>query len=317
MSQISYRNSELAGNTAVQNNSPKRFFLKINKGTERGAVFQVSSVEVLIGRDPSNHIQLKNDSKVSRHHARLLFRDQKYIIQDITKNNFIVVNGIKVKQAELKNNEIIQIGEHVLQYVETEPKPKNEFQTAVAPKGAPNRLRLILLVIIVLGMGFYLTQPASNKNAKLVSMDAFESDSKSERRIDNVEESIEALDKKFKDSIYFTENGKNAQSIFIQGKRDFDRGQFFYARDAFGAVLSIEPSHSEARRLLRLSQQFSDDLLEKQFKEGLASKDIGRFEVCKSSMKNIMNLINDPSNSRYKEAKKVLIECDLKKRGNF
>jgi pSer/pThr/pTyr-binding forkhead associated (FHA) protein len=318
MSNLSYKNSELNPNTVVQTNSDKRFFLKINKGHEKGAVFQISSSEVLIGRDPSNHIQLKNDSKVSRHHVRLVFKNERYTIQDITKNNFINVNGIKVKQFDLKNNEVIQIGDHILQFVETDANSKSaSTQPANNQPQGNNRLRLILILILVMGGGYYFTMPKPKSKDNKIKVESLDNESKSERRIDSIEKTIKELDEKFKDSIYFTENGRNAQSIFIQGKRDFDRGQFFYARDAFGAVLSIEPSHEEARRLLRLSQQFADDLLEKQFKEGLASKESGRFEFCKSSMRNIMNLLNDPANSRYREAKKVLIECELKKRGNF
>ncbi len=318
MSNVTYRNSDLNPNTVVQNHSDKRFFLKINKGHEKGAVFQISSSEVMIGRDPSNHIQLKNDSKISRHHVRLIFKNDRYTVQDITKNNFIYVNGIKVKQFDLKNNELIQIGDHVLQFVETDINSKTNSampNSNQAPQN--NRLRLILILIVLMGSGYYFTTPAPKIDVNTIKADAFDNATKSERRIDSIENSIKELDEKFKDSVYFTENGRNAQAIFIQGKRDFDRGQFFYARDAFGAVLSIEPSHAEARRLLRLSQQFSDDLLEKQFTEGLASKESGRFDFCKSSMKNIMNLINDPANSRYREAKKILIECELKKRGNF
>ncbi len=316
MNNISHKNSELNNNTIVQNNSEKRFFIKINKGYERGAVFQISSSEVLIGRDPSNHIQLKNDSKVSRQHVRLIFQDQSYIIQDLTKNNFILVNGIKTKQVELKKNEVIQIGDHVLQFVENGPKAAPKLKDNNLRPGT-NRLRYVLLFIVVMGSGYYFTTPPVKKKSSSVKIESFDNNEKSERRINSIEDIIKELDRKYKDSIFSTENGRNAQSIFVQGRRDFDRGQFFYARDAFVAVLSIEPAHSEARRLLRLSLQFSDDLLEKQFKGGLANKQAGRFEVCKSSMKNIMNLLNDPTNARYREAKKVLLECDLKKRGNF
>lgn len=319
MSSISYKNSELSNNTVVQVNADKRFFLKINKGHDRGSIFQLSSGEVLIGRDPSNHIQLKNDSKISRHHVRLIFNNGGYTVQDITKNNFIVINGIKTKQVELKGNEIIQLGDHVLQFVESDPKTKN-----ANPKNNPNkqnensnRVRLILAAVVLCGLGYFLTSPTPQKRKSNFQIEKFESESKSERRIDSIDDTIEALDKKLKESSYFTENGRNAQSIFIRGKRDFDRGNFFYARDAFGAVLSIDPSHAEAKRMLRLSVQYAEDILEKQFKDGLANKEAGRFEVCKSAMKNIINLISDPENTRHREAKKVYIECDLKKRSNF
>lgn len=317
MSSLSPKNADLSSNTVVQVNAEKRFFLKINKGHERGAVFQISSNEVLVGRDPSNHIQLKNDPKVSRHHVRFIFNNNKYTIQDITKNNFIVVNGIKAKQVELKGNEIIQIGDHVLQFVETDPKVKANAKPVHVKNNSNNRLRFILIALVLGGAVFYFTTPPPAKNTSKFKIESFETESKSSRRINSIEDTIKELDKKIKESNYFTESGRNAQSIFIQGKRDFDRGNFFYARDAFVAVLSIDPSHAEARRMLRLSQQYSEDLLEKQFKDGLANKEAARFEACKSSMTNIMNLINDPENSRHREARKVYTECDLKKRSNF
>ncbi len=316
MSSIEAKNSSLAQNTVVQSNNDKKFFVKITKGFEKGAVFQMSSNEVLIGRDPSNHIQLKNDSKISRHHVRFVFKNTKYIIQDITKNNFIIVNGIKLKQAELKNNDVVQVGDHVLQYVETDPALNSQkFNSNNQQQQSSNTLRYVLLTMIIFGAGYYFTAP--KPAATIKKLEAFESESKSERRIDSLDDSIEALDKKFKESLTYSENGQNANSIYIQGKRDFDRSQFFYARDAFSAVLSLEPSHAEARRMLRLSNQYADDLLEKQFKEGLASKDVGRFEICISSMKNIMNLTNNPTSPRYLEAKKIATECDLLKKGNL
>lgn len=314
MSAIEAKNAGLAQNTVVQSNNDKKFFVKITKGFEQGAVFQMSSNEVLIGRDPSNHIQLKNDSKISRHHVRLLYKNSKYIIQDITKNNFIIVNGIKLKQAELKNNDVLQIGDHILQYVETDPaKNAQKFNPNTPVKN--NNTRYILYAIILFGLGYYLTTPPQQKAVK--KLENFETESKSERRIDSLDESIEALDKKFKESMYYSENGQNANSIYIQGKRDFDRGQFFYARDAFSAVLSLEPKHAEARRMLRLSNQYADDLLERQFKDGLANKDVGRYDICISAMKNIMNMTNNPSSPRYLEAKKIATECNLLKKGNL
>lgn len=314
MSSLGVKTSDLSQNTAVQTNNDKKYFVKINKGFEKGAVFQLSSNEVLIGRDPANHIQLKNDSKVSRHHVRLIYKNVKYHIQDLTKNNHIVVNGIKLKQTELKNNDVIQIGDNVLQFVETESQKKQTgFESK--PVKENNTLRYILIAVLVVGGGFYFTSPQGPRN--VAKLDNFETESTSQRRLDSLDESIEALDKKFKESMYYSETGKNIESIYIQGKRDFDRGQFFYARDAFGAVLSLEPSHAQARRMLRLSQQYADDLLERQFKDGLASKDVGRFEVCISAMKNIINLTNDPSSARYKEAQKVAAECELLKKGNL
>lgn len=310
-------NQETSSISNSISNVEKKFFLKIIKGAEKGTVFQLSSKEILIGRDPSNHIQLKNDSKVSRHHIRFSLKDNIYYVQDITKNNFMVVNGIKTKHTELKNNVVIQVGDHVIQFIESTKNQSEKGRTPSQQPDSRNRLRLVLIAIMVAGGSFFLIPQPSQNNTAVKKIENFESNELSERRIDSIDETIKELGEKFKESSLSSGNGRNANSIFVQGKRDFDRGQFFYAKDAFGAVLSLEPDHSEARRMLRLSQQYGDNILEKQFAGGLENKEAGRFDLCKSDMKNIMNLLNDTTNPRYQEARKVLMECELKKRGNF
>lgn len=293
-----------------QGSEVKRYFLRINKGFEKGAVFQIKSNEVLIGRDPANHIQLKNDSKISRKHVRLIFSNGKYIIQDITKNNFITVNGIKVKQAELKHNQVIGVGDHDLQFIVSSDIPQKQSNAPAADKN--KNFKLIFIGLMVAGISYFLLFEQKPKSGPMGPQENIENSAIVEKRIDSIEETISALDQEIKSSNRFDEIGRSAHSIYIQGKRDFDRGKYPYAISSFQAVLALSPDHAEARRYLRLAEQYFNDILETQFKDGLANRDANRYELCKGAMKNIMNLVNDPSHERYKEAQKIFMECDLK-----
>lgn len=316
MSQLATRgtfnNNSLSTEASNGASVPKRFFLRINKGFEKGAVFQVKSGEVLIGREPSNHIQLKNDPKVSRKHVRLIYSNGKYIIQDITKNNFITVNGLKVKQAELRHNQVINIGGHSLQYIVSTNIPQSEKkEKSSASNPNTQRVRLILVALVLAGGAFFfLSQEPQKKSSPLV--EHIENAGIVDERIQDIEETISQLDEEIKSSNKFDEIGRSAHSIYLQGKRDFDRGQYLHSISAFEAVLSLSPDHSNARRYLRLANQYFSQILEIQFRDGLTNKNTGRYEQCKGAMKNIMNLVNDPSNPRYKEAHKIFMECDLK-----
>lgn len=314
MNQLATQNSfnNSLSSDVQQRSEVKRYFLRINKGFEKGAVFQIKSNEVLIGRDPANHIQLKNDAKVSRKHLRLIFSNGKYIAQDVTKNNFITINGIKVKQAELKHNQVISVGDHDLQFIVSSDIPQTKKDGPAAKPSGNNTLRIVLVLGLVLGFGYFVFIDNAPKARPMGPQENIENSELVEKRIESIEETIANLDQEIKSSNKFDEIGRSAQSIYLQGKRDFDRGRYSYAISSFQAVLALNPDHAESRRYLRLADQYFNDILEIQFKDGLANRDSNRYELCKGAMKNIMNLVNDPSHERYKEAKKIFMECDLK-----
>lgn len=65
--------------------------------------------ELLIGRDQACDVVLA-DSSVSRQHARLVFRDAKWIIHDLRSTNGTVVNGTRVGRAELRPGDSLVLG---------------------------------------------------------------------------------------------------------------------------------------------------------------------------------------------------------------
>jgi FHA domain len=66
--------------------------------------------EVLIGRDPVCDLALA-DPAVSRRHARLRFRDGRWILQDLDSTNGTRVNGVRVGRCEVRPGDRLELGE--------------------------------------------------------------------------------------------------------------------------------------------------------------------------------------------------------------
>jgi hypothetical protein len=72
-----------------------------------------TSSEMLIGRHHACDVLL-GDLTVSRRHARLLFRDGRWIVQDLGSTNGTSVNGSRVGRCELRPGDDIALGnEHL------------------------------------------------------------------------------------------------------------------------------------------------------------------------------------------------------------
>jgi hypothetical protein len=69
--------------------------------------------ELLIGRDDSCDVVL-SEATVSRHHARLVFRDGKWILHDLRSTNGTAVNGTYVGRCELYPGDRLVLGEERL-----------------------------------------------------------------------------------------------------------------------------------------------------------------------------------------------------------
>lgn len=81
-------------------------------GGERREVFDKAEIDV--GRVQGNDLMLPKGN-VSKHHARLLFRDGRFIVTDLKSTNGTYVNGRKISQATIvREGDKIYIGDFVL-----------------------------------------------------------------------------------------------------------------------------------------------------------------------------------------------------------
>ncbi|HQK16523.1 MAG TPA: FHA domain-containing protein, partial [Polyangiaceae bacterium] len=81
-------------------------------GNERREVFD--RTEVSVGRVQGNELMLPKGN-VSKHHARLLYRDGRFIVTDLKSTNGTYVNGRKITQATIvREGDKIYVGDFIL-----------------------------------------------------------------------------------------------------------------------------------------------------------------------------------------------------------
>ena len=87
--------------------------------------FALDQIEMLsIGRHPTHHLVIDNYA-VSGDHA-VIFKDRnRYVLKDTNSKNGTFLNGLTVRQATLKNGDIITIGKHTLVFLDRgRPRPR-------------------------------------------------------------------------------------------------------------------------------------------------------------------------------------------------
>lgn len=79
--------------------------------------YLMHTTAVRIGRGKDNDLVVQNDS-ISRHHAEIHRRgDGTFTITDLAAGNGVIVNGVKLEQATLKNEDVVELGEVRLRFV--------------------------------------------------------------------------------------------------------------------------------------------------------------------------------------------------------
>ncbi len=105
-----------------------RYRLTAVAGEHRGVSFPLEGPEATVGRDPGNRIRLA-DAGISRHHARLVFEDAAWIVEDLGSTNGVKVGEQVVKRQALLPGDRIHFGSAVLLFEEA---PATERMQAAA-----------------------------------------------------------------------------------------------------------------------------------------------------------------------------------------
>jgi hypothetical protein len=86
-------------------------------GEQKGEDFRIHDGQNVIGSAPDADIQLR-DTAVSGKHASLRYKDQKFFLTDLDSSNGTFVNEgtTPIAREELKDNDIVRIGEVTLKF---------------------------------------------------------------------------------------------------------------------------------------------------------------------------------------------------------
>jgi pSer/pThr/pTyr-binding forkhead associated (FHA) protein len=127
-------NEERTGFSSTQKMSHKTFIGKIS--TSQHAYLEIvgeqervllGEDDAVIGRIPDCDIQLQVGN-VSRKHARILYRNEEYQIEDLGSTNGIYVNGIKIQKCILRDHDVIEIGDVKMLFLEEKIRQDHEWE---------------------------------------------------------------------------------------------------------------------------------------------------------------------------------------------
>ncbi|MBN1960145.1 MAG: FHA domain-containing protein [Deltaproteobacteria bacterium] len=81
-----------------------------------GREFELNKGDIVIGRTSDNDITIDHRS-VSRHHAKIIISNKRYLLHDLKSANGTLINGETYAQTELKRGDLIELGHVKLRFV--------------------------------------------------------------------------------------------------------------------------------------------------------------------------------------------------------
>jgi hypothetical protein len=104
----------------------KRYQLRGHSGPVANRIIELIDPDITLGRDLSNDLVI-SDSEVSRLHARLSWRDDGYVVEDLRSTNGTWVNGRPVlRSSRLTTGDMVTLGKVSVFVYELVPEPVSD-----------------------------------------------------------------------------------------------------------------------------------------------------------------------------------------------
>lgn len=295
--------------------------LKVIGGPDAGAVYRLLSAQVRIGRGSDNDIALK-DLTVSRHHAVIQFSQMGAMIKNMSDKSPVHLNGKPTQEAFLNDQDQVQMGESVLQFVVVGGAASNLPSTRRASgspgSGSPqsgrskkskkpksNSMFSIVVVAAVLFFAWILNDTSAKKRAGIKIGETVEI----QKNVEKMKREEEATLKIREQSGVKSPDYQKAQINYVKGRRDYDNGNFNRAIDSFNGCLTTYPQHAQCRRYLTLASRSLDQVIQNDMRVGRDHRANKKYRECEAIFNRLIYVIGDAEDKRYIEAKNNRDEC--------
>ena len=104
---------EVANGLLGDINASKKASLVVLAGPDVGRVSHLGEDAFLIGRDPTCHLQLKDES-ISRFHARIYLDDGQLTVKDLASTNGTYISGKRINESRLNEGDKLLLGQDTL-----------------------------------------------------------------------------------------------------------------------------------------------------------------------------------------------------------
>jgi len=311
-----------------------KFMISVRAGPAAGATYQLLPPRVTIGRDPASNSVVINDARVSRNAAIVEFQPEQITILDISGKGKLTVNENHGERHSLKGGDIIRLGDSELVFVVEAmqlPAVSNNPQfgdagmaapqmggiadprPAKAPRSSHKKQKspatFYLIVAMIFGALIYIG--TSEQGPKELDS-GLRSTSEIEKEMSDTDARVAAVTKK---RAFKTEEEKTryeeAQKHYIQGFRDYQKGNYSRAIISFETAMGLDPENVLARRYYRLAQKQKDEAITNLLLEGRRYREKNMYSRCSAAIDKALVLMNNKDDLKYKEAEKIKQECDL------
>lgn len=182
-----------------------------------------------------------------------------------------------------------------------------EFPAEPVQKKKSGKGFFYAVIAVVILMAVWLSGTPDKKRVAIETNPIVES----EKVIVDSEANIKNLKQKKKDSGQETMQYNLAQSHYLKGFRDFRNGQFGRAIPSFEAALSFYPQHELAKKYLNQSRVKLDQMIAYQMNLGRTQRSKNNYRQCAATFSATITMITDVSDTRYRESKQLLEECEF------
>lgn len=308
----------------------------VKTGSMAGAVRLMGRAGFTIGRSPENEFVIISDPKCSRKHASVAWTSHGCEITTMNNDNPVLVNGREITSVVLNDGDVVTLGEtdvvfnltnapNGLSLVEPNtmimstsampdyagaPAPRRRSKKSSRKESNPARMGIIAVVVI--GVIIALL-PDGKKKAAL----AIRTEQQIKDEIDAANKLAQAAQSLPGKKLEETVTGRQAQSSFVSGFRDYRRGQFERSIGSFQACLALNPSHSLCNRYLRLAQRRFNEVVQYNMVLGRRYRDQNQYKACRSSFRNVIVMVKDANSAAYKEAKANYDACNAMVEGRY
>lgn len=284
-------------------------YLKITQGPHKGEVYNLTDqTEITIGRDAHCHISLNKDKRVSRQHVQIYINEKnELIIKNTSERNKLKRNNKDINAARLKHKDIIVLGHTVFTIFIESPQTQKSSSSRKKKKSSGgfglNPIRLIIIIVAIGGIYLGLS-PKKDKNQIDTDREptSISSEKGEERTLPEVPKVKYSLE---------------SRAAFVQGFRDFKKGQYESSLAHFQNCLALDPSHTLCTRYISLARKKIEELIQYNMITGRKYLDQKQYQACSSTFENAMILIGDPSSNLYREAKENNKFCESMKKESF
>ncbi len=314
----------------------------IASGPDKGRAFRILPPQVRLGRDLDNDIVL-TDPRISRNHLVLEFIEGRLKVRDISKRPGLKVNSKPTKEVGLNNGDQILLGstKMLVQVVQMnqgaalqvaqsgqamahaqqgssglgpsayqnygQPGPNPNMQAA---KQGGSKKPLIYIVVGAILLFLFLGD-SDTKKKKVDDYDITTSEEMDELIEETQKRNQEMREKRSFASVEEKIRYETAQAHFIIGRRDYTKGKFDRAIEAFQTALASDRNHEDARRYYYLAKKRRDEVIDSHLREGQYYANNSHYDKCAASLLKAMVMINNPQEEKYKQAKIKREQCQL------